>query len=139
MPAAILNYDEISIGDLFSFKRTLTAEDVSRFAELTGDFSPLHVDEDFGRQSQFGKNLVHGMLAGSLFSTLVGMYCAGQKSLYFGQTLRFRRPIFFNTPLVVSGKVIKKYDSIRLITLATEIIMDDGVVAIDGEAQVKVI
>ncbi len=134
-----MTYDEISIGDVFSFERRITEKDVLQFATLTGDFNPLHVDKEFGRQSQFGQNVVHGLLAASLFSTLVGMYCAGRRSLYVSQTLRFRRPIFYDTLLVARAKVVKKNDSIQLITLTTEILIDSKIVAIDGEAQVKVI
>ena len=69
-----LKYSEISEGDVYSFSRAITRHDVLAFAKLSGDFNRLHVDEDFGKKSQFKANLVHGMLAASLFSTLVGMH-----------------------------------------------------------------
>ncbi len=75
--AAVYRYDEIDIGSVHSFTRTITHDDVLKFAELSGDLNPLHLSEVFGRSSQFGKNVVHGMLTASLFSTLLGMYCPG--------------------------------------------------------------
>ena|SRR3989338_6898512 len=132
-----LTYSEISEGSVYSFSRIITMKDVLDFAKLSGDFNPLHIDGDFGKKSQFKTNLAHGMLASSLFSTLVGMHCPGEKSLYISQTLNFKLPIYPNEQLTVRGTVISKNDSTRLITLKTEI-LKDGKTAVSGEAKVKV-
>ena len=133
--AARLSYPEIKIGDVYLFKRKLAAKDVSAFATLTGDYNPLHTDPAFGRKSRFGKNVVHGMLAGSLFSTLLGMRCPGENCIYASQTINFRKPIFPGDPLTVKGTVISKTDSVKLVVMKTEIIVR-GVVAVTGEARV---
>ena len=64
-----MRISEIHDGDVYSFERVLSPQDVRTFAELTGDFNPLHCDPETGRRSQFGGNIVHGMLAAGLFST----------------------------------------------------------------------
>lgn len=133
-----LSYNDINVGDVHEFERTITQKDVLKFVELTGDHNPLHVDPAFGAQSQFGKNIVHGMLAGSLFSTLVGMYCPGERALYMSQTLQFRKPIFYGDHVVVRGTVVGKNDSIQVITLMTEI-LNGAEVLISGEAKAKVL
>ena len=135
--AANLSYSDINKGDVYLFKRNISKQDVMDFAEITGDFNPLHVDADFGKKSQFKGNIAHGMLAGSLFSVLVGMHCPGEKSLYISQTLNFRLPICCNEQLIARGTVISKNDSARLITLKTEILKGEKI-AVSGEAKVKV-
>ena len=132
-----LRYSDISEGDTYSFSRTITEQDVLNFAKLSGDFNPLHINKDFAENSQFKANLVHGMLAGSLFSTLVGMHCPGEKSLYVSQTLYFKLPIHHNESLIVRGTVVSMNDSIKLVTLKTEILKKKEV-AVFGEAKVKV-
>ena len=132
-----INYSDISEGDSYTFKRTLTERDVLDFARLSGDFNPLHIDKDFAKKNRFKANLAHGMLAASLFSALVGMHCPGEKSIYISQTLNFRLPIYYNEILTVKGTVVGKNDSIRLITLKTEILKDEKI-AVFGEAKVKV-
>ena len=132
------SFRDIHIGDEHTFERTLTEEDTAVFARLTGDYNPLHTDPTYGAVSPFEKNIVHGMLAGSLFSTLVGMYCPGEKSLYMSQSLNFKKPIFPGDTITVQGAVIAKNDSIQLITLKTEIIKD-GDVMVSGEAKVKML
>ena len=133
-----LRYEDIKGGDSYSFTRIITAADIMSFAQLTGDHNPLHVDNAAAHQSPFGKNIAHGMLAGSLFSTLVGMHCPGRNALYLSQTLSFRSPIFPGDAITIKGTVREKNDSIRMITLKTEIINGDKV-AVEGTAQVKVL
>ncbi len=136
--AAKLNYSDINNGDIYSFKRRISKQDVMDFAKLSGDYNPLHIESEFGKKSQFKSNIVHGMLVGSLFSTLIGMHCPGEKSLYLSQTLNFKKAIYHDNTVTVKGTVISKSDSIKMIILKTEI-LKDGEVMIDGEAKVKVL
>jgi len=133
-----MHYEDIAIGSTYAFERAITQQDVEQFSELTGDQNPLHTDKIFATRSPFQKPIVHGMLAGSLFSCLVGMHCPGKTSLYVDQTLHFRQPIFPGDTVIVRGKVIQKTDSMHLVRLKTEILKGDTVV-IDGEALVKVL
>ena len=128
-----LRYDEIRVGQVYSFERTLTESEVQTFAALTGDVNPLHVDPEYGKKTKFGKNVAHGMLAGSLFSTLIGMFCPGEKSLYLSQSLQFKKPIFPGDSLKIQGTVTAKTDSTQIVTLATDILVR-GEKAITGEA-----
>lgn len=132
------NYEEISTGDVFQFNKVLTVEDVDNYAKLTGDYNPLHCDEEYARSTEFKSRVVHGMLASSLFSTLVGMVCPGKKNLYLTQSLKFKAPIYPNSELTVKGTILKKIDSLKALIINTEIIVNDETV-IEGQAQVKLI
>ena len=136
--AARLNYSDINKGDVHSFERKISKQDTIDFARLSGDFNPLHVDPDFGKKSVFKNNVVHGMLAASLFSTLVGMHCPGEKSLYLAQSLNFKLPLYYDDAVIVKGTVISKTDGVNIITLKTEI-LKNGKTAVDGEAKVKLL
>lgn len=138
MKAADLNFADIKEGEIYQFTRKITSDDVLKFADLTEDFNPLHVDKEFGAKSQFKQNIVHGMLVTSLFSTLVGMYCPGKRSLYLSQTLNFKMPIFYDDTVTVKGTVAAKNEAIHLITLRTEIIKGEKV-CISGEAKIRVL
>jgi 3-hydroxybutyryl-CoA dehydratase len=135
--AAILSYDEIKKGSAYSFDRKITLQDVQDFANLSGDFNPLHTSPEFGKGTSFNGNIVHGMLAASLFSTLIGMHCPGEKALYLQQTLQFKSPIFPGDTVTVKGIVIDKNDSIKMITMKTEI-LKEGKQMIVGEAKAQV-
>ncbi|MBI5134692.1 MaoC family dehydratase [Candidatus Uhrbacteria bacterium] len=135
--AAQLRYEDIVVGAVYEFERTITNEMVMQFAKFTGDFNPLHTDPFFGAKSQFGNTIVHGMLAASLFSTLIGMHCPGRNAVYMRQTLEFRKPMFCDDTVIVRGSVIAKHDSVHLITMKTEIVKGDEVM-VDGEANARV-
>ena len=136
--AATLSFREIRIGAVYEFNRKIVKEEVMSFAKLTGDFNPMHVDDLYAKKSRYGKNIVHGMLAASFFSTLVGMYCPGKKSLYLSQTVQFKLPIYYDDDLVIKGTVTGKNETTKIITLKTEIIKE-GKVAVNGEAKVQLI
>ena len=141
--AARLGYDEIRQGAIYMFERTITLQDMQDFARLSGDFNPLHMDPAFAKTTPFANNVMHGMLAASLFSTLVGMHCPGQDALYLQQTLHFRQPLFPGDRVKVKGTVTQKNDAVRIITLKTEIFRIEGGIpaaaaAITGEAKVQV-
>lgn len=136
--AVRIAYNDIREGAVYEFDKEITKDDVLSFAGLVGDFNPLHTNPDFGKKSRFKSNIVHGMLAGSLFSTLVGMHCPGENCLYLQQTLNFREPIFPGERVTVRGTVIDKNDAVRIVTLKTEIIKG-GRTAISGEAKAKVL
>lgn len=133
-----LSYDEIKVGDVFSFEKIVDVELVKKFAEISEDFSPLHVDAGYGKSSEFGGNIAHGALLGSLFSALVGMLCPGEKALYLSQTLNFKKALPVGSRVVVEGRVVNKSDAARLIELETLIKNSSGETVVSGTAMVKV-
>ncbi len=108
------------------------------FAKLTGDKNPLHLDYGYARKTEFGEPIVHGMLLGSFFSTLVGMLCPGQNALYLSQDLRFKNPLKFGHTIVIAGVVAAKYDATKIIDVKTTIKDEKGTIIVDGLAKVKV-
>jgi len=136
--AADISFADIAIGDEFRIERTLLVDDVDRFAELSGDHSPLHMDEAYAVQTEFGGRVVHGMLLASLFSTLVGMFIPGRKALYLGQDLAFRRPVLVGETIVATARVSAKNESTQTIVLATEIRNAENQIVVGGTAKVKV-
>lgn len=136
--AVRLRYEDIAVGAVVEFSRTITAEDVVRFVELTGDMNPLHVDDAFGARSAFGQRVVHGMLLAGLFSTLIGMHCPGERALYLSQTLAFRKPAFIGDAVRVRGIVTAKSDATRVITLRTEVLRGEDIL-VTGEARAQVL
>ena len=131
-------YDDVEVGTVFSFTRTISEEHVQRFAKLSGDFNPLHVDKEFGSESKFGGNIVHGMLTASLFSTLMGMYCPGEKCLYLSQNIQFKKPMFYGETIEIRGTILKKVDALKMIKVLTEVYRGEDLL-LTGEANAQFI
>lgn len=85
--------DDFHVGQHVMLTKTFSEDDVRRFIEITGDVNPLHVDEAFAEQTQFGRRVLHGMLTASILSTMVGMLLPGTGAIYRSQTINFLRPV----------------------------------------------
>ncbi|MHA1871616.1 MAG: MaoC family dehydratase, partial [Promethearchaeota archaeon] len=103
------DYDKINIGDSASVTKTVTQADVTLFAGITGDFNPLHVNAEFAKKTQFGRNLVHGCFSSGLISAALGMKLPGPGALYVSQTSNFRKPVFIGDTLTARVEVIDKF------------------------------
>ncbi len=130
------SYDQIEVGKIFQFKKTLTFQDVKDFSKITGDENPLHIDEEYAKTTSFNGRICQGMLVASLFSTLFGMVCPGKKNLYLSQTLNFKKPVKLDSELIVRGTVEQKIDSIKIIFVKTEILVSSEI-AVDGKAKIQ--
>ena len=132
------SFDEISIGKTEQFTIVVEEKLVNNFAEISGDFNPLHMDENYAKTTKFEKRVCHGMLLASLLSRLIGMNVPGKNALYFSQSLNFRLPCFIGDKVTVIGEVIEKHHATKIITLKTTIINQNGKCLVDGLAKVIV-
>jgi 3-oxoacyl-[acyl-carrier protein] reductase len=136
--AATLDISGISVGQAFSVAHRFEWDEVDRFAELCGDYSPLHVDDDYACTTEFGGRVVHGMLLASLFSTLVGMKIPGRRALYIGQELKFRRPVMVGEAVTATATVAAVNAKLGIVQLTMAIRKADGSVAVNGAGKVRI-
>src|SRR2546425_11226047 len=126
-----------AVGTRATRERTITDDDIVRFAEVSGDRNPVHLDADYAARSPFGQRIAHGFLIGSLISAAIGMDLPGPGSIYLGQTLKFLAPVYIGDTVTVSVEVIKVREDKRLITLRTDCTNQNGALVITGEAVVR--
>jgi 3-hydroxybutyryl-CoA dehydratase len=124
-----------TVGEEATFTRTFTQEDVQNFSKLSGDTNPIHLDENYARQTRFGGRIVHGMLVASLISSALGTILPGAGCVYASQQLSFRAPARIGERLTARVRV-SDWDAIKgRIILATEVINDRNEQMIVGEAK----
>ena len=133
-----LTFEEISVGQRASFDLQITKEMVEKFAELSGDYNPLHMDENYAINSQFKQRISHGMLLSSFFSQLVGMHIPGKKCLYLSQNLNFHNPCYIDDEIFVEGIVKQKSNSTKILEIKTTIHNKKNLLLVDGIAHVMV-
>ena len=98
-------FDELRVGASATLTRTLTENDILLFAKVSGDVNPAHVDAAYAKTTRFGEVIAHGMLGGSLISTVLGTDLPGPGTIYVGQSLRFLRPVHPGDRLTVTVTV----------------------------------
>jgi len=130
-------FEEIEVGDSASFSWHLSDEDIVAFATLSGDRSPLHIDEQFARRSRFRSRIAHGMLVASPVSALVGMLLPGKHATLLGVTLKLAGPVRAGDELRLEGVIKAASPAARAVVVAFTVAVANRIVA-RGEAQVLV-
>ncbi len=138
MNTGAMSIERYSAGQSAELTRTLSDADVMAFAHLTGDFNPVHVDDEAAASSSFGARIVHGMLSASLLSTLLAMQLPGPGAIYLSQTLSFLRPVKLGDTVVARVEITAIDAEKRRLTLATTIRNARGKQVVSGEAIVQV-
>ncbi len=129
-------YEDIAIGDKASMSKVITDEDIQKFADVSMDRNPIHLDEEFAANSMFKQRIAHGVISAGLISAVIGTKLPGINTIYMGQTLKFVAPVFIGDELTAEVEVIKKRDDKHIITLQTIVKNQDGKDVTTGEAVV---
>ncbi len=117
---------EMQPGLTESFTVTVTQEMMDAFLSLTGDCSPIHVDEDYAKGRGYPGRVVYGMLGASFFSTLAGVYLPGEHCLLHGVDCKFARPVFVGDTLTISGTVTHVSEAVSEAEIKATITNQDG-------------
>jgi 3-hydroxybutyryl-CoA dehydratase len=128
--------EQLNIGDRASISKLITERDVIRFAELTGDINPIHMDKLYAEQTVFGERIAHGMLIASLISAVLGIKLPGPGNIYVSQSLKFRAPVKFGDIIEAEVEVVEKIPERNRVHLKTTCRNQDGTVVLEGEAVV---
>jgi 3-hydroxybutyryl-CoA dehydratase len=131
-----LMYEDIQIGDTAVFSKTITDFDIYQFAGLTGDFNPMHIDNEFAKDTFFKERIAHGLLTGSFISTVLGMKLPGPNSIYLSQNFKFLAPVKIGDTVKAAVEVVEKRDDKKIIKLITQVYNQRMEMVVDGEAVV---
>jgi 3-hydroxybutyryl-CoA dehydratase len=130
----MLKYEDIQIGDTAEFSKTITEYDVYAYAGITGDFNPVHINEEFAKESMFKGRIVHGMLTASFISTVLGTKLPAENTIYLSQNVKFLATVKFGDTITAKVEVIEKRDDKHIIKLRTTVVNQRGEMVVDGEA-----
>lgn len=135
----IKSIEEYHVGDRAEVRHTITIEDVQAFADLTGDYNPLHLNADFAKETSFKKPVVYGMLSASFISTLIGMKIPGPGALWTSQTLQFLKQVFVGDTLLVEAVVKQISTAAHTMVLQIAAYNQEKQPVLEGEATVQLL
>ena len=130
---------DLKIGDKFSKDRHVTDELVRKFAEVSGDYNPIHLDEEFAKTTRFGRRIAHGMLSGAFISAVLGYEFKERKVVYLSQTMKFTAPVYLGDTVTTTATVTDIRKDKPVVTLETVCTNQNGDVLVKGEAVVMVL
>jgi phosphotransacetylase/acyl dehydratase len=131
-----LTFDEIVIGQSASLVRTLSKDDIAMFAAMSGDVNPTHFAEPYAETSMFHRIFAHGMWGGALISAVLGTRLPGPGTIYFGQDLRFRKPVGLGDTVMVTVTAAEKRPEKHIVVFDCRCVNQNGDEVITGTAQV---
>jgi acyl dehydratase len=127
----------IDVGTTYTHSFSFTQEEVVRFAEVTGDKNPVHLDEAYAATTMFKRPIMHGFLGGAVFSKVFGTLFPGEGTIYLKQSMAFMRPMYVDTTYEVRMTVKEVNKEKHRATVETLIVdVASGETTISGEATV---
>ena len=125
---------EVTVGQKASRSLTLTENHVKSYAEMTGDYNPLHFDADFTSKTTFKKLVVQGGLTTGLLHALVAMDLPGPGTVFLNQSFQFIAPVFIGDTITAEAEVLKVHPTKPVTTLKIIINRQTGEKVLEGEA-----
>lgn len=119
------------------FSKTITEADLMVFSGVSGDTNPVHLDAEFAGATMFKQRIAHGMLVGSLISTVVGTKLPGHGAIYVNQNLKFRAPVHIGDTVVARATITKLIPDRKFVEMETTCMVGERVV-IAGTATLMV-
>jgi len=129
--------EDLSVGMSASFSKTLTDADIVMFSGVSGDTNPVHLDEEYAKDTIFEGRISHGMLSAGFISAVLGTKLPGPGCIYVSQALRFKAPVRPGDTVTARVTVLELVPEKCRAILQTQCRVGDMVV-IDGEATVMV-
>jgi len=132
-----IEIESIEIGMEVSYSQTITDADIKAFSGISGDKNPVHMDNEYAKNSRYKKRIAHGLMSASYFSALFGTKIPGEGCVYVSQSLKFKRPVYLED--TVTAKVIVTSINLnkRRVFFRTICTVNNKIV-IDGEAELYV-
>lgn len=127
----------MKIGDTYTENILIDAGLIQKFADFSGDFNPVHFDDERAKASGFKSRIAHGMVSASLFSKIFATSFPGPGAIYLGQTFKFHAPVYLNEVITYKLEVISQKENKPIYTIKTEAFGPDQILRVSGEAVIK--
>jgi acyl dehydratase len=129
--------DDLQVGQAVTIRRAFSQRDFDRFAALTGDDNPIHVDPQFSARTKFGGTVAHGMLLYSVVCGVLGSRLPGPGTVQMEQDLMFPSATFVGEEVAVGVQVTELRSAQGLAALTTVVTRPDGDRGLQGQTLVR--
>ena len=130
-------FEDLAVGMSASMTRTITESDVAKFATVTGDHNPLHLDPEYAATTIFKERIAHGMLTASFIPAVFATKLPGGGGIYVSQNLKFRAPVKIGDSVTARVEITGLIPEKHFATFKTQCFVGDKLV-VDGEATLLV-
>jgi 3-hydroxybutyryl-CoA dehydratase len=123
------------------FKRSLkiSPDLVDSFAKLSGDYNPMHLNEEYAKSKGFPGRISHGNILGMLISTLVGEELPAKGVMIVSEKINFKKPVQLADEIDLFAKVVHLSEATRIVELQLEFKNSQDIKVASGSCQVKIL
>ncbi|MCO4747792.1 MAG: MaoC family dehydratase [Proteobacteria bacterium] len=123
---------DLEVGQTATRSTTFSREDVDAYAKLTGDYNPLHFDEDYAGRTPMGRLVVHGGLTSGILNALVAEDMPGPGTVFMSMDLKFIAPVYVGDTITATATVLERHASKPVCKLEMRIVRQDGEEVLTG-------
>ncbi len=128
--------DQLKIGETAEFSKTVTETDINLFAEASGDFNPIHLDQAYAEKTPFKGRIAHGVMTIAFISNVLGNILPGRGTIYVSQEAQFLAPVRVGDTITTRVEVLEFFPEKNRVRLKTTCTTQDGKLVVDGSAWV---
>jgi 3-hydroxybutyryl-CoA dehydratase len=124
--------NELELGESAEQSKTITETDISLYAGITGDFNPMHVNEEYAKTTRFGGRIAHGGLVEGLIAPVVGIKLPGPGTIALERSVRFKAPTKIGDTITAKAEVAEKIMEKNIVVLKCTWTNQRGEVIMEG-------
>ncbi|MGM0441270.1 MAG: MaoC family dehydratase [Elusimicrobiota bacterium] len=128
--------DQISVGDTESVEVELNEDKVEAFARATGDYNPLHMEDEYAKESQFGSRIVHGVLLTGIISGMLGTRLPGLGTIAREMSAKFSQPAYIGETVTATIELVKKKERLNMCIFKYKVTNEAEKIVVRGKAKV---
>lgn len=128
--------EELEPGMSAEQSKTITETDVVIYAGLTGDFNPMHINDEYARSTRFGGRIAHGGLIEGLIAPVIGMKLPGPGTIALERSVRFKAPVRIGDTITAKAIVSEKTIEKNIVVLKCEWRNQRGELVMEGTVKV---
>jgi len=133
--SSILEKLGVDIGFKTTHMKTITEVDIKLFADVSGDFNPVHMNEEYAKKTLFGGRIAHGVIALGLLSAAMAKLPG--LSVFLSQSVKFLKPVRIGDTITAIAEVTETRPDKGIVTLKNSCVNQNGELVVDGEAAVR--
>jgi 3-hydroxybutyryl-CoA dehydratase len=130
-------FEDLAEGQSAEFSKIVTEAYIVKYAEISGDTNPVHLDAAYAATTMFKERIAHGMLTAGFISAVFGTKLPGPGSIYVNQSLKFRAPVKIGDEVTATVTVTGKVPEKKFVTFST-VCSVGGKAVLEGEATLMV-
>lgn len=133
----VIPFADLSVGDRVSVSKTVTEADGALYIAATGDFGPVHIDEDYAGKTRFGRRLAPGIMVAGLCTSVLTAELAGVLGVSIEDSFWFTGPVFYGDTVTIDVWIVEKHEETRTLVWEAAAVNEEGRDVLKARATLK--